>query len=189
MPKTKVTHKTFKLTTKKSKSNIGLIALGILAVIIIASSFIYSTIASINRPSVVSSMLITPTLRKCENVKTFSLNNNCGSSYYQTAIFMCGNSKAVRKIGTKSLRQMETCKSYTSLYSDAQSICRSTCPIETPVPSTKPSPVASPIASCKPRPACLDAKPRACVLPVTEDMCSPQPILSPTPIPHIRVKR
>lgn len=37
----------------------------------------------------------------------------------------------------------------------------------------KPTPTPTPTPTCKPRPACLDASPRPCLLPETVDMCPP----------------
>lgn len=46
----------------------------------------------------------------------------------------------------------------------------------TPSPTFAPTSTATP--TCKPRPACLDTKPR-CLIPETPDMCPPSPTPSP----------
>ncbi|HKC04735.1 MAG TPA: hypothetical protein VKC54_02600 [Patescibacteria group bacterium] len=49
----------------------------------------------------------------------------------------------------------------------------------TATPTNTPIESATPTPTCKPRPACLDAKPR-CLIPETNDMC---PKATPTPTP------
>lgn len=190
MPKAKVTHKTFKLTPEKSKNNIGLIALGIFAIFLIVSSYIYSNVqkVSINETreagSIGSSMMLRSTFRDCETVKTFSLNSSCGNSNYQVASFTCGNSREVRKIGDNDRGQKQVCKPFTTLYSEAQSICLSACPKASGIPSTKPTPSSLPLASgCfYEQPKCIQAPcPQIMRCGVGENSPVAKPSFSPKP--------
>lgn len=161
MPKAKVIHHSFKLTSGKSKINLTFIVVIVLGVFILLGGYFYSTMqkTSINEIRTVGGSISRPTPkptpRACETVTTFSLSGSCESNSYQTVSFACGDQKGLQTQGGKS-----SCKSVDTWYENALSTCAATCPKTTPTPTPKPSaspyptttsiPRPSPIASSKP---------------------------------------
>ncbi|EKD79901.1 MAG: hypothetical protein ACD_40C00267G0002 [uncultured bacterium] len=160
MSKVKVLHKSFKLTPGKSKINLTFVVAIILGTSILLGGYFYSTMqrTSINeiretrggipRPTP------KPTPRVCETVATFSLSGSCGDNNYQTVSFTCSILKSIHKQGDKS-----ACKSVSTWYDNALSICATTCP--KPIPSPKPFESVSPTPTPTPRPTPItSSKPR-----------------------------
>lgn len=98
------------------------------------------------------------------NLKDISASEPCGLQSFRKITFHCEQGSSTRKLGDDN-----SCKTLVAWQKLATQTCPNVCP----------SPKPTPVASCRPRPACLDAKP-ACKLPQTEDMCPPNTSPKPT---------